>query len=641
MHTSLLGIETGKQHSEVETLVLHETNSPFRQDQAELLNKLLPTLTDGQRIWLSGYLAASVGAAAAVSAPAAPQAAAALAEAQSAAPAAPALPKEATVLYGSQTGNSKKLANRLAERLKGQGYEVTVSAMNDFKPNTLKKVVRLFIVVSTHGEGDPPDNALGFYEFLHSKRAPQLDGMPFAVLALGDTSYEKFCQTGKDFDKRLEELGGRRIAPRVDCDVDFEDAANGWMDSVLAALAGEEAAASAGPAPAGAGAAAAAVSAAAPAAIEYSRSNPFRAAVLENLNLNGRGSARETRHLELSLEGSGLTYEPGDALGIYPENHPQLVEELIEAAGWRSDELVPAGKDGELPLREALSRHYEITQLTKPLLQQAAELTGSSKLKELTAPGQEQALREYIAGRDLVDLIRGFDLKGVPAKTFVPLLRKIPPRLYSIASSPKAYPDEVHLTIRKVVYEAHGRTRYGVCSTYVAERAEPGTEIPVFIQQNENFRLPSDPDTPIIMIGPGTGVAPFRAFLGEREETGASGKTWLFYGDQHFLTDFLYQVEWQRWLKEGVLTRMDVAFSRDQEQKIYVQHRMLEQAKELYAWLEEGAVVYVCGDESRMAHDVHAALETIIRREGGLSEDAAAEYLKRMQQERRYQRDVY
>jgi sulfite reductase (NADPH) flavoprotein alpha-component len=626
----------------VETLVLHETNSPFRQDQAELLNKLLPTLTDGQRIWLSGYLAATVGGAAqTVPAPVALQAAAApQTAAPQAAPAAPALPKEATVLYGSQTGNSKKVAGRLADRLKGAGYEVALSAMNDFKPNTLKRAVRLFIVVSTHGEGEPPDNALGFYEFLHSKRAPQLDGMPFSVLALGDTSYEKFCQTGKDFDKRLEELGGKRIAPRVDCDVDFEDAANGWIDSVLAALASEEAA-PAGAVPAGAGAAEAAVTAAAPAAVHYSRSNPFRAAVLENLNLNGRGSARETRHLELSLEGSGLTYEPGDALGIYPENRPELVEELIEAAGWKADEPVPAGKDGELPLAGALARHYEITLLTKPLLQQVAELTGSPKLKELTAPGQEQALREYIAGRDLVDLIRGFDLKGVPAKTFVPLLRKLPPRLYSIASSPKAHPDEVHLTIRKVVYEAHGRTRYGVCSTYVAERAEPGSEIPVFVQQNENFRLPADPNAPIIMIGPGTGVAPFRAFLEEREETGATGKSWLFYGDQHFLTDFLYQIEWQRWLKDGVLTRMDVAFSRDQERKVYVQHRMLEKAKELYAWLEEGAFIYVCGDKSRMAHDVHAALEAIIRQEGGLSEEAAAEYLKRMQQERRYQRDVY
>ena len=624
-------------------------NSPFSREQAELLNRLLPTLTDGQRIWLCGYLAATLGGAAAVPAPAAAQAAepqAAAPGAAPAAPAAPALPKEATVLYGSQTGNSKKVANRLAERLKEKGYGVTVSAMNDFKTNTLKKAARLFIVVSTHGEGEPPDNALSFYEFLHSKRAPRLDGLPFSVLALGDTSYEKFCQTGKDFDKRLEELGGRRIAPRVDCDVDFEDAANGWIESVLAALADEEAASPAGAVPAAGayGAAEAAVTAAAPAdpaAVPYSRSHPFRAAVLENLNLNGRGSARETRHVELSLEGSGLTYEPGDALGIYPENRPQLVEELIEAAGWKADELVPAGKDGELPLEAALARHYEITVLTKPLLQQAAELTGRPELKELTAPGREQALREYIEGRDLVDLIRDYDLKGVPAKAFVPLLRKIPPRLYSIASSLKAHPDEVHLAVRKVVYEAHGRTRYGVCSTYIAERAEPGSELPVFVQQNENFRLPADPDAPIIMIGPGTGVAPFRAFLEEREETGASGKSWLFFGDRHFLTDFLYQVEWQRWLKDGVLTRMDVAFSRDQEHKIYVQHRMLEKAKELYAWLEEGAHVYVCGDKSRMARDVHEALEMIIRQEGGLSGDEAAEYLKRMQQERRYQRDVY
>ena len=616
-------------------LQLQETNSPFGKDQVELLNRLLPTLTPVQRIWLSGYLSASAhlgsGGEAAQTGASAVQAVA-----SDAAP--PAVSREVTILFGSQTGNSEKLAKQLKGRLEQQQFQVAVSSMRDFKPNALKKVQNLLIIVSTHGEGEPPDNARSFYEFLHSKRAPRLEGMRYAVLALGDTSYEYFCQTGKDFDKRLEELGATRIVPRVDCDLDFEEAAGEWIAQVVSSLS-EQLNANVAPAPAQV---AVNVTSEEPAQAVYSRTNPFHAEVIENINLNGRGSARETRHLELSLEGSGLTYEPGDALGIYPENQPQLVEELIETAGWRADEPVPAGKDGgELPLGEALSRHYEITLLTRPLLQQVAELTGSPKLKVLTAPGQEQALREYIAGRDLVDLIRGFDLKGVPAKTFVPLLRKLPPRLYSIASSPKAYPDEAHLTIRKVVYESHGRTRYGVCSTYVAERAEPGSEIPVYVQHNENFRLPSDPDTPIIMIGPGTGVAPFRAFLGERQETGASGKTWLFYGDQHFLTDFLYQVEWQRWLKEGVLTRMDVAFSRDQEQKIYVQHRMLEKAKELYAWLEEGAVVYVCGDKSRMAYDVHAALTTIIRREGGLSEEAAAEYLKRMQQERRYQRDVY
>lgn len=610
-------------------MVLQVTNSPFQQEQVELLNKLLPTLTEGQKIWLSGYLAAT--AISGASAAGAPQGAAV-----AAAPAVPAAPKEATVLFGSQTGNSQKLAKKLAGKLQEQGYQVTLANMSDFKPNTLKKVLNLFIVVSTHGEGDPPDNALAFYEFLHSKRAPQLDGMPFSVLALGDTSYEFFCKTGKDFDERLEALGGKRLAPRVDCDVDFEDNANAWIDSVLKALA------AAAPAAAQAAPGAPAAAGAAGAASEYTRSNPFQAAVLENLNLNGRGSDRETRHLELSLEGSGLQYEPGDSLGVYPANDSRLVDELIAAMGWSGDTLVPAGKNGEqLPLRDALTTYYEITTLTKPLLEQAAKLSGSATLNELTAAGQEQALRDYLQGRDLLDLVQDHGLKGVPAGEFAAILRKMPPRLYSISSSPKAYPDEVHLTIRKVEYEAHGRQRYGVCSTYVADRLEIGGTLPVFVQQNDGFKLPENPDTPIIMIGPGTGVAPFRAFLGEREETGASGKSWLFYGDQHFATDFLYQVEWQRWLKDGVLTKMDVAFSRDTDRKIYVQHRMLEHSKELYQWLQEGAAVYVCGDEKKMAHDVHAALGAILRQEGGLSEEEATEYLKRMVQEKRYQRDVY
>jgi sulfite reductase (NADPH) flavoprotein alpha-component len=609
--------------------MLQVTNSPFQQDQVDLLNRLLPTLTDGQKIWLSGYLSAlaSPGAAAVpVSAAlAAPQAA------------APAVSREVTVLFGSQTGNSQKLAKKLAGKLEEQGFQVTLSAMINFKTNTLKKVQTLFVVVSTHGEGDPPDNAISFYEFLHSPRAPKLDGMSFSVLALGDTSYEFFCKTGKDFDKRLEELGAKRLAPRVDCDVDYEDAANGWIDSVLAALGqASSSQAAAVAAPAG-------IQASAPAAESaYSRANPFPAVVLENLNLNGRGSERETRHLELSLEDSNLEYQPGDSLGIYPQNHPRLVEELIAAMGWKPDERVPLPKSNEeTTLQEALTSHYEITVLTKPLLEQAFRLAPNSGLGDLLAPGREEQLREYIKGRDLLDLVQDYDLAGVSAQQFVSILRKLPPRLYSIASSPKAYPGEVHLTIRKVRYEGYGRVRYGVCSTFVSERLKIGQTVPVFVQENPNFKLPADPDTPIIMIGPGTGVAPFRAFLGEREETGATGKSWLFYGDQHFSSDFLYQIEWQRWLKEGVLTRMDVAFSRDTDRKIYVQHRMLEKSKDLYQWLQDGAVVYVCGDEKKMAHDVHAALLEIVQKEGGLSEEAAVEYLTRMQQEKRYQRDVY
>ncbi|MBB6676944.1 assimilatory sulfite reductase (NADPH) flavoprotein subunit [Cohnella lubricantis] len=616
-------------------MVLQVTNSPFQQDQVELLNRLLPTLTDGQRIWLSGYLSALAGAA---GAGAAVQFAGQTAQISSAAPNAR---QEATVVFGSQTGNSQKLAKKLSGKLQERGLAVTLSSMSDFKPNTLKKVQQLFVVVSTHGEGDPPDNAISFYEFLHSKRAPQLDGMPFSVLALGDTSYEFFCKTGQDFDKRLEELGGRRLAPRVDCDVDFEDSAEQWIASVLAALAEQQGTA----APTGASidsAAQGSIQSATESVSEYSRSNPFQATVLENLNLNGRGADKETRHVELSLEGSGLKYEPGDSLGIYPENHPRLVDELIAALGLQPEEPVTLPKNGEVrSLREALSYYYEITVLTKPLIEQAAKLFPSTSLQELAAAEHAQQLREYIKGRDLLDLVQDYSLKDVSAQSFVSLLRRMPPRLYSISSSPSAYPEEVHLTVRKVEYESYGRQRYGVCSTQLSERLEPGQTLPVFVQDNPNFKLPANPDTPIIMIGPGTGVAPFRAFLGEREETGAPGKTWLFYGDQHFSSDFLYQIEWQRWLKDGMLTRMDVAFSRDTEQKVYVQHRMLEKSKELYQWLQEGAAVYVCGDEKRMAHDVQETLLAIVRQEGGLSEEEAADYLARMQQEKRYQRDVY
>jgi len=606
-------------------LELQVTNSPFNQEQAELLNRLIPTLTETQRLWLSGYMSAMSGTATAVPA----SCGAPAAQVSVAAP----VSKEVTVLFGSQTGNCQNVAKQTAQKLESQGYQVTVSSMSDFKPNTLKKVNNLLIIVSTHGEGDPPDNALAFYEFLHSKRAPKLEELQYSVLALGDTSYEFFCQTGKDFDKRLEELGAKQLAQRVDCDVDFDDAAAEWMDQVAASL--NEA--TAGPAPS---AAVAGTTVSQIAASDYSRSNPFPAEVLDNLNLNGRGSARETRHLELSLEGSNLQYEAGDSLGIYPQNHPRLVDELIEAMGWNGEDTVKV-KEGDRSLKEALLRHVEITVLTKPLIEQVAKLTANRDLQQLLETGKEQELKAYIQGRDLLDLVQDYSLKGVPASEFISILRKLPARLYSIASSPNAFPDEVHVTARAVRYEAHGRNRYGVCSTYLAERVEAGDNLPVFIQHNPNFKLPQNPDAPIIMIGPGTGVAPFRAFLGEREEAGATGKSWLFYGDQHFSIDFLYQVEWQRWLKDGVLSRMDVAFSRDTAEKVYVQHRMLEQSRDLYQWLEDGAYIYVCGDEKHMAHDVHAALISIIEQEGGKSAEQAAQYMTDLQQQSRYQRDVY
>ncbi|MCY7966589.1 assimilatory sulfite reductase (NADPH) flavoprotein subunit [Bacillus haynesii] len=607
---------------------LQVMNSPFNQEQAELLNRLLPTLTASQKAWLSGYLAAVQTADAAAALETLP------AEVPAASPAQP-VSKEVTILFGSQTGNAQGLAENAAKTLTERGFQVTVSAMSDFKPNQLKKLKNLLIVVSTHGEGDPPDNALSFHEFLHGRRAPKLDDLRYSVLALGDTSYEFFCQTGKEFDQRLGELGGTRLHPRVDCDLDYDEPAATWLDGVISSLnEGQEQGASAAPA-----------QPASPQATGgetvYSRKNPFRAEVLENLNLNGRGSNKETRHLELSLEGSGLTYEPGDALGIFPENDPELVDMLLAELKWDPNVTITVDQGENLSLKEALTSYFEITVLTKKFIQQAAELIENEKLRELAASENADQLKAYIAGRDLIDFVRDFGPIAAAPQEFVSILRKMPPRLYSIASSFAANPDEVHLTIGAVRYNTHGRDRKGVCSVLCAERLQPGDTLPVFIQPNKNFKLPENPEAPIIMVGPGTGVAPFRSFMQEREETGAPGKSWMFFGDQHFVTDFLYQTEWQKWLSDGVLTKMDVAFSRDTEEKVYVQHRMLEHSKELFEWLEEGAAFYVCGDKNNMAKDVQNALLEIIEKEGGKSREEAEAYLAEMKKQKRYQRDVY
>lgn len=596
-------------------------NSPFNQEQAELINQLLATLTDSQKIWLSGFFSGSISrdsGTTAVSNKKQPTV---------------TIKEEITILYGSQTGNAQGLSKKTQEELEKNGFKVTVKAMNDFKPNQLKKINQLLIIVSTHGEGDPPDNAIIFHEFLHGKRAPKLENLHYSVLALGDSSYEFFCQVGKEFDRKLEELGATRIYPRFDCDLDFDEPAEQWLEGVIKSLKDSN--------PAGEPQALKLLSTA-PTVSTFSRSNPFKAEVLENLNLNGKGSNKETRHLELSLEGSGLTYKPGDSLGIIPENDPALVDSLLNVLKWGADETVTINKQGEiLSLKEALTCHYEITVITKPLLQKVQELLQHPDLEELLETRNETAFRYYIEGRDLLDLIEDFGTWGHSAQEFVSVLRKIPPRLYSIASSYEANPDEVHLTVGTVRYTAHGKNRKGVCSTFCAERISIGDKIPVYIQSNDNFRLPDDPSTPIIMVGPGTGVAPFRAFMQEREEQGASGKSWMFFGDQHFMTDFLYQTEWNQWLNNEVLTKMSVAFSRDGSEKIYVQHRMKEHSKELYSWLEEGAFLYICGDEKNMAKDVHEALIEIIEKEGNVSRTLAEEYLSKLQQQRRYQRDVY
>lgn len=603
---------------------LQVSNSPFNQEQAELLNSLLPSLTETQKIWLSGYLTASLSVSNTSSADAP------VLEAPSV---GKTISKEVTILYGSQTGNAQGLAENAASKLEGNGFQVTISSMSDFKVNNLKKIENLLIAVSTHGEGDPPDNTLSFHEYLHGRRAPSLEGLRYSVLALGDSSYEFFCETGKQFDKRLEELGGTRLFPRMDCDLDYDEPASEWLEGVISSLSeGQVSSAAAVPE----------AKASLGEQTSYSRTNPFKAEVLENINLNGRGSNKETHHLELSLEGSGLTFEPGDSLGIYPKNDSDLVDMLLMELEWDPEETVKVNKQGELrQLRESLISDFEITVLTKSLIEQVAQLSGNEDLKELLKPGNEERLKEYREGRDLLDFVRDFGSWGESAQEFVSILRKMPARLYSIASSLSAYPDEVHLTIGAVRYESHGRERKGVCSILCADRLQPGDLLPIYIQHNQNFKQPKNPDTPIIMVGPGTGIAPFRSFIQDREESEAKGKTWLFFGDQHFVTDFLYQTEWQKWLKTGVLTKMDVAFSRDADEKVYVQDRMREQSGELYEWLQKGAAVYICGDEKNMAHDVHNTLIEIIEKEGNMSHADAQAYLEDMQQNKRYQRDVY
>jgi len=614
-------------------LQFNVNNSPFNEEQREYLNRLIPTLTEAQKIWLCGFLSYPSIAGQEQSVQVVQTAANTLNTEQT------IQTREVTVLVGSETGNGQSLARTLVEQLQAKKIPVQSFSMDDFKPQNLKKVQDLIIITSTHGEGEPPENARTFYEFLHSKRAPKLKNVRFSVLSLGDESYEFFCQTGKDFDKRLEELGGERLYPRVDCDIDFEEPAEQWINGVVAALqeTGH----------ANATAISVSENQAAATLLEeknsvYSKKNPYPAEVLENINLNGRGSNKETRHLVLSLEDSGLIFEPGDSLAILPENDPELVDRLIKELGWDPEESVQINEKGDIySLRKAFLTKFEISRLTKSFVQSAAKLIHNEELKQLTEPGNEGKLKSYLDGRDLLDFVRDFRPVHLKPADFIHILRKLPVRQYSIANSVKANPDEVHLTIRAVRFQAHDRKRKGVCSSQIAERIQPGDVLNVYVDQNPNFRLPSNPDTPIIMIGPGTGVAPFRAFLQERESEGITGKSWLFFGDQHFSQDFLYQVEWQKWLKDGVLTKMDVAFSRDQAKKVYVQHRMLEKRKEFYQWLEEGAVVYVCGDEKHMARDVHQTLLTILEKEGGLTSEQASVYLDEMRKQKRYQRDVY
>ncbi len=583
--------------------------TPLTDAQADRLQALVGELTPTQLLWLSGYLAAR----------------AQLGDETPAVPAASAA-GTLTVLYGSQSGNGARLARRLAELAQARGLSVTLSSTADYKPARLRDERTLALIVSTHGEGEPPDSARELHEYLHGRKAPRLEALRYSVLALGDSSYQFYCQTGKDFDAALEKQGAQRLLTRVDCDVDYDDAAAAWIDQLLGALDNTP------------GGRPSTIQVASGGTSQYDKRHPYQAEVLENLNLNGRGSDKETRHVELAAP--GLTYTPGDALGVLAQNDPALVDEILATLKLSADAPVAIG-NGSQPLAQALTGHFEITALTRPFLAGWAELTHSARLRGLLEDGNDASLRAYLSGRQIIDVVQEFPLPGIEPAQFTGLLRRLPPRLYSLASSLAACPDEAHVTVAAVRYESLGRPRAGVASTWLADHVRPGDTVPVFIESNENFRLPADPTTPIVMIGPGTGVAPFRAFLQEREAQGAGGRNWLFFGDRHLHTDFLYQTDWQGWLKSGLLTRMDVAFSRDQAQKIHVQHRLRERAAELYAWLQDGAHVYVCGDATAMAADVHAALRDVVAGEGHLGAEAAEEYLRELARQRRYQRDIY
>lgn len=606
-------------------VVLQVVNSPFDEKQVQQLNKVLSTLTTEQKIWLTGYLSASTSTtliektleevktkeASEVETKAAVYKAS----------------KEVTILYGSQTGNAEKLAQQFGDRLRELNLQVKVLSMSDFKPNTLKNIDHLLIITSTHGEGDPPDNAITFHTFLHGKRAPKLQHLNYSVLSLGDSSYEYFCKTGLDFDIQLEKLGAKRIVDRVDCDLDYGEDSEKWFNSVKEKLLGngtqnEQVKTNETITPI--------------LNKEYNRRNPFKAEIIEKINLNAHGSNKETIHLELSLEESGIHFEPGDCLSIIPINNVNLVGELIRALGFDRQAIVRVNEQ-EITLEAALTNQLEITVLSKALLRKIAHFTKNEAFHALLA--DQASLKEYIYGRDLLDVVNAFGPFDWDAQSFVDNLRTLPARQYSISSSLLAYPEEAHLTIGVVRYEVDERKRFGVCSTYIADQLEVGDYVQVYVHKNKNFKLPND-DTPIIMIGPGTGVAPFRAFIQEREERGATGESWLFFGDEHFVTDFLYQREWLSWIKSGVLTKLDVAFYGDHEEEIYVQHKLLQHAKELFEWIERGAVIYVSGDMN-LAKDIHQALIQIIAEQGNQTEEQAEAFLKELRTQKRYQRDIY
>jgi sulfite reductase (NADPH) flavoprotein alpha-component len=601
------------------------TNIPYIPESAPF--------TPEQRAWLNGFLAGLFANGVA------PQAS----------PPPPASQPAETllILFGSQTGTAEALARRFAVQARQRGFAPQVLPLNDFQQSNLTAGGKAIIVSSTWGDGDPPDNAANFWSWLNADSAPRLESLHFGVLGLGDRNYPDFCGASRKFDGRLAELGAKRLVSRGECDAEYETAANAWIETLWNQLAGKPLSASAQANPSTNGSVNGFHGSSNGSNFEhdpaakplYDRHNPFPARLLTNLLLNKPGSAKEVRHFELDLHGSELSYQAGDSLGVNPANCPDLVKQIIAALRSNADEIVTV-EGSALSLREALTRHLEITRPSQELVAAVAKAAPDTELARLLAADKPDALKTWLYGRGVIDLIQLLQ-QPFALPEFIGLLKKLAPRLYSISSSPKAHPGQVHLTVSAVRYQSHGLLRKGVASTFLADRIGGADFVKLFVQHSNNFRPPPSGDTPMIMVGPGTGVAPFRAFLQDRQVAGATGKNWLFFGDQTRAGDFLYESQLTSWEKDGLLARLDLAFSRDQAEKLYVQHRMLENAKALWAWLDNGAHFYVCGDASRMARDVDDALHKIIETAAGKTHDQAKDFIAKLKTEKRYQRDVY
>ncbi|HGH0371153.1 TPA: NADPH-dependent assimilatory sulfite reductase flavoprotein subunit [Yersinia enterocolitica] len=590
---------------------------PLSPEQLARLQAAVGEFSPTQMAWLSGYFWGMVNQQpGAVVAPAV------------AAPAAVTI----TLISASQTGNARRLAEQLRDDLLAAKLNVNLVNAGDYKFKQIAQECLLVIVASTQGEGEPAEEAVALHKFLFSKKAPKLPETAFAVFGLGDTSYEHFCQAGKDFDNKLAELGAQRLLERVDADVEYQESAQQWRQQIVAALQARVPAQSA-----------AAVAVTPSGAVDeitsspYSKAAPLTAQLSVQQKVTGRNSEKDVRHIEIDLGDSGLRYQPGDALGIWFDNDPALVEELLALLWLKGDEQVSI--DGQnISLSQALRSQLELTQNTTLIVDKYSALSRDEKLIALLA--DKPALQHYAKNTPIVDMVRQAP-SDLNADQLVALLRPLTPRLYSIASSQAETENEVHITVGVVRYDIDGRPRTGGASGYLADRLEMDGDIRIFIEHNDNFRLPVNPETPVIMIGPGTGIAPFRAFMQQREADGATGKNWLLFGNPHFTEDFLYQVEWQRYVKDGLLTRIDLAWSRDQAHKIYVQDKLREQGAELWNWIQQGAHIYVCGDANRMAKDVEQVLLDVVALHGAMDAEQADEYLSELRLARRYQRDVY